>query len=114
MSQQTTPYELREIADVAGEQAFPGILQRVLFDQPGMLVKTFSMGSEPFSTEAHRHPEVQLMLVTSGEFHIEIAGEPVHLHAGQVLKIAGDTPHRSWSDGTPATGIDIFYLPRDA
>lgn len=111
----TAPTEVlvRRLADVDPAEPFPGVVQRIVHDQPGIQMKTFTMTAGEFATEAHSHPEIQIMLVTSGEFHMEVGGQHVHLVEGTVLTIPGDVPHRSWSTGTHAAGIDVFYLPRD-
>jgi len=101
---------VRHIDDLESSEGFPGILQQIIHSERGILVKKFDMGAA-FSTETHAHPEVQVMIVLDGEFHMEVAGKDVHLTAGTLLTIPGGTRHRAWSDGTPATGIDVIYLP---
>ena len=113
MPEEITTAVARRLEDVPADEPFPGVIHRIVHDQPGMLVKAFTMSDGEFATEAHSHPEIQIMLVTSGEFHMEVGGEHVHLVEGTVLTIPGNVPHRAWSTGTDAAGVDVFFLPQD-
>jgi quercetin dioxygenase-like cupin family protein len=45
------------------------------------------------SWEEHDHPQDQITTVLEGEIDFVVAGEPVHLRAGQLATLPGHTPH---------------------
>ena len=59
------------------------------------------------SWEEHRHPQDQITTVLEGEIDFVVAGEPVHLAAGQLATLPGGTPH---SATVPAAGIGAVTL----
>ena len=45
------------------------------------------------SWEEHQHPQDQVTSVIDGEIDFTVAGEPVHLVAGQLAALPGGVPH---------------------
>jgi quercetin dioxygenase-like cupin family protein len=45
------------------------------------------------SWEEHHHPQDQVTSVIEGEIDFTVAGEPVHLVAGQLAALPGGVPH---------------------
>jgi quercetin dioxygenase-like cupin family protein len=45
------------------------------------------------SWEEHRHPQDQVTSVIEGEIDFVVAGQPVHLSAGQLAALPGGVPH---------------------
>jgi quercetin dioxygenase-like cupin family protein len=45
------------------------------------------------SWEEHQHPQDQVTSVLEGEIDFVVAGEPVHLRAGQLAALPGGVPH---------------------
>ena len=60
----------------------------------------------------HSHPHEQIVNVMQGEFVLVLDGEPIHMHAGDVLVIPGDVPHSGRSI-TDCRIIDVWHPTRD-
>lgn len=62
------------------------------------------------SWEEHRHPQDQITAVLEGAIDFVVAGEPVHLVAGQLATLPGDTPHAASvaTDGGGAITLNVF------
>ena len=62
------------------------------------------------SWEEHQHPQDQITTVLEGEIDFVVAGEPVHLGAGQLATLPGNTPHSAKvrGDGGGAITLNVF------
>jgi quercetin dioxygenase-like cupin family protein len=87
---------------------FAGVTEHFVHEEPGIVVKGFEMAGE-FRTEAHDHPELQLMIVTEGELNMEVDGKNVQVPTGSVLTIAGGSVHSAWSAGGRVCGLDVIF-----
>jgi quercetin dioxygenase-like cupin family protein len=103
-------YDVRPIAELRSRTKFAGVTERFMHDEPGLVVKGFEMDGE-FRTEAHSHPEIQLMIITEGELNMEVDGVSVAVPTGSVLTIAGDSAHCAWSPGGRVRGLDVIFRP---
>lgn len=59
------------------------------------------------SWEEHHHPQDQITTVLEGEIDFVVDGAAVHLVAGQLATLPGETPH---SATVPAAGIGAVTL----
>lgn len=60
------------------------------------------------SWEEHQHPEDQITTVLEGAIDFIVAGEPVHLTAGQLAMLPGGTPHSATVPAAGASTLNIF------
>ncbi len=62
------------------------------------------------SWEEHQHPQDQITTVLEGAIDFMVADDPVHLEAGQLATLPGDTPHSATvpSDGSGAVTLNVF------
>jgi quercetin dioxygenase-like cupin family protein len=62
------------------------------------------------SWEEHHHPQDQITTVLEGEIDFVVAGEPVHLEAGQLATLPGNTPHSATvaEVGAGAVTLNVF------
>jgi quercetin dioxygenase-like cupin family protein len=60
--------------------------------------------------EEHHHPQDQITTVLEGEIDFVVAGEPVHLEAGQLATLPGNTPHSATvaEVGAGAVTLNVF------
>ena len=70
----------------------------------------YSPGS---SWEEHQHPQDQITTVLEGAIDFVVAGEPVHLEAGQLATLPGGTPHSAATPPAGAVTLNVF-THRDA
>jgi quercetin dioxygenase-like cupin family protein len=103
----------RVVDEIPPRSHHRGVTEHMIHQEPGIVVKAFTMDAA-FRTDAHSHPETQVMVVTSGELHMEIDGVDACLTAGTTLTIPGDASHLAWSDGGRITGLDVIFRPPDA
>jgi quercetin dioxygenase-like cupin family protein len=62
------------------------------------------------SWEEHSHPEDQITTVLNGEIDFTVAGEAVHLTAGQTACLPGGVPHSANVGPQPVTTINVYTL----
>src|SRR3974390_2582743 len=62
------------------------------------------------SWEEHQHPQDQITMVLEGAIDFVVAGAPVHLVAGQLAALPGETPHSATvpADGSGAVTLNVF------
>ncbi len=62
------------------------------------------------SWEEHQHPQDQITTVLEGAIDFVVAGDPVHLVAGQLATLPGNTPHSATvpSAGSGAVTLNVF------
>ena len=62
------------------------------------------------SWEEHQHPQDQITTVLEGEIDFVVAGEPVHLTAGELATLPGGTPHSATvpEEGAGAVTLNVF------
>jgi quercetin dioxygenase-like cupin family protein len=65
------------------------------------------------SWEEHQHPQDQMTTVLEGAIDFVVAGEPVHLEAGQLATLPGGTPHSATTPPAGAVTLNVF-THRDA
>ena len=60
--------------------------------------------------EEHHHPQDQITAVLDGEIDFVVAGEAIHLVAGQVATLPGETPHSATvsQGGKGAVTLNVF------
>lgn len=61
--------------------------------QTPQLTVTFYRYEPGSSWEEHQHPEDQVTSVIEGEIDFTVAGNPVHLRAGELAALPGGVPH---------------------
>jgi quercetin dioxygenase-like cupin family protein len=86
----------------------PGILGATV-ETPQLTVTLYRYGARS-SWETHEHPEDQITTVVSGEIDFTVAGEPVHLTAGQVACLPGGVPHSAVVGDAPVTTLNVYTL----
>jgi quercetin dioxygenase-like cupin family protein len=59
------------------------------------------------SWEEHQHPQDQITAVLEGEIDFVVAGEPVHLIAGQVATLPGETRHSATVAGSSSGAVTL-------
>ena len=59
------------------------------------------------SWEEHHHPQDQITTVLEGAIDFVVAGEPVHLDAGQLATLPGHTPHSATVPGTGSGAVTL-------
>ncbi|HEY1516986.1 MAG TPA: cupin domain-containing protein [Solirubrobacteraceae bacterium] len=62
------------------------------------------------SWEEHQHPQDQITTVLEGGIDFVVAGELVHLDAGQLAAVPGGTPHSAIvpDSGSGAVTLNVF------
>lgn len=60
------------------------------------------------SWEEHQHPEDQITTVLEGAIDFVVAGESVHLTAGQLATLPGGTPHSASVPAAGAVTLNVF------
>jgi quercetin dioxygenase-like cupin family protein len=60
------------------------------------------------SWEEHQHPEDQITTVLEGTIDFIVAGELVHLSAGQLATLPGGTPHSANVPAGGALTLNVF------
>ncbi len=80
-------------------EARPGILGATVHT-PQLTATLYRYGAGS-SWEEHQHPQDQITHVLEGEIDFVVAGQPVHMRAGETATLPGGTPH---SATVPAGG----------
>ena len=93
----------REFAEVR-----PGIFGATVHT-PQLTATLYRYGAGS-SWEEHDHPQDQITTVLEGAIDFVVAGEPVHLDAGQLATLPGNTPHSATApqDGSGAVTLNVF------
>lgn len=78
-------------SDASFAQVRPGIWGAT-YHTPQLTV-TYYRYEAGSSWEEHQHPEDQITSVIEGEIDFVVAGEPVHLKAGELAALPGGVPH---------------------
>jgi quercetin dioxygenase-like cupin family protein len=60
------------------------------------------------SWEEHQHPQDQITTVLEGSIDFVVAGQPVHLEAGQLATLPGGTPHSATTPPSGAVTLNVF------
>jgi quercetin dioxygenase-like cupin family protein len=64
---------------------------------------------EPGSSwEEHHHPEDQVTSVVEGEIDFVVAGEPVHLRAGELAALPGGVPHSARVGACEVRTLNVY------
>ncbi len=60
------------------------------------------------SWEEHAHPQDQVTSVIEGEIDFTVAGEPVHLRAGQLAALPGGVPHSAEVGAREVRTLNVY------
>jgi quercetin dioxygenase-like cupin family protein len=89
-------------------EARPGIFGATVHTpQLTAILYRYAPGS---SWEEHRHPQDQITTVLEGEIDFVVAGEPVHMVAGQLATLPGGTPHSATVPAAGAVTLNVLTL----
>ena len=90
------------------EEVRPGIFGATIHTE--QLTATWYRYEPGSRWEEHRHPQDQITTVLEGAIDFVIAGEPVHLVAGQLATLPGGTPHAAnvAEAGSGAVTLNVF------
>lgn len=72
------------------------------------LTVTFYRYEAGSSWEEHSHPEDQVTSVIEGEIDFTVAGDPIHLTAGQLAALPGDVPHSARVGERPVRTLNVY------
>jgi quercetin dioxygenase-like cupin family protein len=84
----------------------PGIFGATVHT-PQLTVTLYRYGGGS-SWEEHQHPEDQITTVLEGTIDFTVAGELVHLTAGQLATLPGGTPHSANVPPGGALTLNVF------
>jgi quercetin dioxygenase-like cupin family protein len=89
-------------------EARPGIFGATVHTpQLTAILYRYAPGS---SWEEHQHPQDQITTVLEGEIDFIVAGEPVHMVAGQLATLPGGTPHSATVPAAGAVTLNVLTL----
>jgi quercetin dioxygenase-like cupin family protein len=89
-------------------EARPGIFGATVHTpQLTAILYRYAPGS---SWEEHQHPQDQITTVLEGEIDFVVAGEPVHMVAGQLATLPGGTPHSATVPAAGAVTLNVLTL----
>ena len=86
----------------------PGILGATVHTP--QLTATLYRYAAGTSWEEHHHAQDQITTVLEGAIDFSVAGQPVHLDAGQLATLPGGTPHSATvpNSGSGAVTLNVF------
>jgi quercetin dioxygenase-like cupin family protein len=89
-------------------EARPGIFGATVHTpQLTAILYRYAPGS---SWEEHQHPQDQITTVLEGEIDFVVAGQPVHMVAGQLATLPGGTPHSATVPAAGAVTLNVLTL----
>ncbi len=89
-------------------EARPGIFGATVHTpQLTAILYRYAPGS---SWEEHQHPQDQITTVLEGEIDFVVAGEAVHMVAGQLATLPGGTPHSATVPAAGAVTLNVLTL----
>lgn len=98
-------------AEVAWEDAAPGIRRKVLCYDDGIMLVRVAFEAGAVGVE-HSHPHVQCSAVESGTFNVTIGGTTRRLQAGDSYLVAPDVRHGAVCVEAGVL-VDVFTPKRD-
>jgi quercetin dioxygenase-like cupin family protein len=98
-------------AEIAWEDAAPGIRRKVLCHDDGIMLVRFAFEAGAVGAE-HSHPHKQVSVVESGVFDVTIAGRTQRLAAGDSYLVAPNLLHGAVAVEAGVL-VDVFSPSRD-